>query len=800
MQPLEANLDDTASPVAHMFMGYGPDGNGGNSANAAFWPSCYQAPSAMSNPIRTARMRVRYSLDPPEALSRVVDGQVRVSQADLNHSLGAGSSLGRSLASIGDLDGDWIPDLVSGPGVLGQKGFLFFYCMNRNGTVRALKGGYSSPAGDPNNFGFSVAALGLDNELDGVPNRDFESSAIGGDNDAVPDLIVGDPGDGIPNRKGSVWLLHLNADSSIKSSLQIGEGKGGFKGSLSVGDGFGKAVASVGDLDGDCVIDVAVGASDANGGRGGVYLLFLNKNTGTVKNQAFISAADLAAGDQFGKAICPIGDLDGDGCPDIAVGAPGTGATDDGAVYVCLLNGDGSVKQRTALGNATADLAGKLTASQFGRAIVPLGRLSDNGKLFLAVGAQNDNDCGDTRGATYIFNVDAPGVVGAHVVKLSNAEGNFLGDLYNGDRLGASLASLGNLDAADNKRVRLVAGAPGRDKPSSDMGAFYSMNLVVDKEPVVINRPVLKERPKISITSPAQGSSFNQATLAPLSGLIDMTNVCSGDYKPLPLDIMLVLDRSGSMLSSGGTLNGRSVSRWEVRDAGTRNMLSVLPEASDPQVGMVTFETYASLDVPLTSDFNQIETALTNIDNSGGTSIGEGLKLAVDALDLRPRTESDAIIVLLSDGGDTYNGEVIRSIAAASKYKIFTIFFGSTGTDEDQLMQDIATNSHGASSHSTESSEIVKFFSKIGVAAFVSNIEIFSDAKPAFKFRVPDDKIAVNAWSTGLDANIPLKPKGLTTRITAVFTDVAGGRGYAYLDVVSTYRTEVQASRWQPYR
>ena len=112
------------------------------------------------------------------------------------------------------------------------------------------------------NFGSSTPSLG---DLDG---------------DGVGDLAVGarnddDGGD----RRGAVWMLFLNPDGTVKSHQKISDHEGGFTGILDDVDRFGISVASLGDLDGDGVIDLAVGADrDDDGGidRGAVWVLFLD--------------------------------------------------------------------------------------------------------------------------------------------------------------------------------------------------------------------------------------------------------------------------------------------------------------------------------------------------------------------------------------------------------------------------------------------------------------------------------------------------------------------------------------------
>ncbi|MBI4470513.1 MAG: FG-GAP repeat protein [Acidobacteria bacterium] len=67
---------------------------------------------------------------------------------------------------------------------------------------------------------------------------------------------------------------------TVKGHQKISATEGGFAGTLDDTDQFGITVAAVGDLDGDGVTDLAVGApQDGDGGsnRGAVWLLFLRR-------------------------------------------------------------------------------------------------------------------------------------------------------------------------------------------------------------------------------------------------------------------------------------------------------------------------------------------------------------------------------------------------------------------------------------------------------------------------------------------------------------------------------------------
>ena len=121
---------------------------------------------------------------------------------------------------------------------------------------------------------------------------------------------------------------------------------------------------------------------DDDGGidRGAVWILFLRQD-GTVLDEAKISAndgnfgADLNDGDRFGTALAVLGDLDGNGAADIAVGAPGDdeGELDAGAVWILFMNSNGTVRTKQKIAFDTGGLDAFLhSGDAFGAAIANL--------------------------------------------------------------------------------------------------------------------------------------------------------------------------------------------------------------------------------------------------------------------------------------------------------------------------------------------------------------------------------------------------------------------------------------------
>ena len=60
--------------------------------------------------------------------------------------------------------------------------------------------------------------------------------------------------------RGAVWILQMNRDGTVKNHTKISSTEGGFDGILNDDDHFGISVSWVSDLDGDGIPDLAVGA------------------------------------------------------------------------------------------------------------------------------------------------------------------------------------------------------------------------------------------------------------------------------------------------------------------------------------------------------------------------------------------------------------------------------------------------------------------------------------------------------------------------------------------------------------
>ncbi|MCA9024786.1 MAG: FG-GAP repeat protein, partial [Planctomycetaceae bacterium] len=383
--------------------------------------------------------------------------------------------LGTAVTSLGDLNGDGIADMAVG--ATGDddggtdRGAVYVLFMNSNGTVNSSQkisntaGGFTAVLDDGDNFGNSLTNLG---DLDGDGVTDIAVGAIGDD-------------DGGSDR-GAVYILFMNSDGTVKSHQKISDTAGAFTGLLDDDDQFGHAVTELGDLDGDGVLDLAVGApKDDDGGsnRGAMYVLFLNTD-GTVKSHAKtsdVSGTLLFNDDMAGWSLTNLGDLDGDGITDVAIGAVGldTGNIFRGGLGILFLNSNGTLKGLQRITNTQGNFTGVLDfGDNFGSALTVVGDLDADGVADLAVGTRNDDDGGSGRGAVYVLFMNTDGTVKAHQ-KISDTFGNFTAILEDDDHFGRSLTSLGDLDG--DGLIELAVGTRGDDDGGTDRGAVYILSL-----------------------------------------------------------------------------------------------------------------------------------------------------------------------------------------------------------------------------------------------------------------------------------------------------------------------------------
>ncbi len=355
--------------------------------------------------------------------------------------------LGGAVTSAGDADGDGYADLwVSATRQDGGVGW--------GGAVYLLRGPMSGdvPVTD--------AAFVLYGAVGGDAIGEALASAFDADGDGDDDLLVG--GSDARSNDGAAWLLSgatgLSGTGSVADAgvELIGEGDSG---------GAGNAVAA-GDLDGDGLADLVVGASSQDAtyeSSGAAYVVL-----------APAASTSLAAADgrftgtddrtYAGRSVATPGDVDGDGLGDLLVGEP-TGGGGYGAAWLV----PGPATGDTDLGSASAgSVVGDAGVYYLGGAVAGLGDLDGDGFADVAVGAPYEGSSGSRAGAVYIFRGPLAGSLG-----VADAARTSYGEAAD-DQAGRALAG-GDIDG--DGAFELLIAAPGRDEAASGDGAVYVIGL-----------------------------------------------------------------------------------------------------------------------------------------------------------------------------------------------------------------------------------------------------------------------------------------------------------------------------------
>ena len=195
---------------------------------------------------------------------------------------------------------------------------------------------------------------------------------------------------------------------------------------------FGGSVCALGDLDGDGSTDFAVGDPGTDLVPGGVVVY-----SGVDAGESYRLASATAV-NGFGMAIASVDDLDGDNVPDIAISAPGGPLSAAPNATIEFFSGaTGTPLPLTITGD-------KL--SFFGASLEAIPDIDGDGKTDLAVGCPSDSTAGVEAGCVRVFSTNTG-------TQLYQVDG-----LGAGQALGMALAYVGDID--NDSVGELLAGAP----------------------------------------------------------------------------------------------------------------------------------------------------------------------------------------------------------------------------------------------------------------------------------------------------------------------------------------------------
>lgn len=161
---------------------------------------------------------------------------------------------------------------------------------------------------------------------------------------------------------------------------------------------------------------------------------------------------------------------------------------------------------------------------------------------------------------------------------------------------------------------------------------------------------------------------------------LSLSGACGAAMVAPPMDVFLILDRSGSMLQDR---------RMEIARQAALDFVQEI-DLLESRIGLVSFNHEAGLDMGLTADEGRLWHALRGLTPFGSTRIDLGLQTARYEW-LRSRREGvRTVFIVLSDGAsDRASALAEAQLAKDEGVEIFTIGVAA----DAQLLQDIATDS-----------------------------------------------------------------------------------------------------------
>lgn len=198
------------------------------------------------------------------------------------------------------------------------------------------------------------------------------------------------------------------------------------------------------------------------------------------------------------------------------------------------------------------------------------------------------------------------------------------------------------------------------------------------------------------------------------------------------LDIVLVIDSSGSMTSNDGQ---------NLRIAAAKEFVAKLSE--NDRAAVVDFDNYSNLYQSFTNDHDLLNSAIDRVDSSGGTSLSAGMNLALQQFISESYTRTDAYkyIIFLTDGEGSYSNSYTNT-AIENGIVVYTIGLGS-GVDE-ALLRQIAESTGGKYFFASTADALLSVYEDVSFETVDYSADTNEDGISDYHTRLIADGILLN--------------------------------------------------------
>ena len=358
-----------------------------------------------------------------------------------------------AVSSAGDVNGDGYADLII-----------------RYQTEAYVQFGSSAPS-TINLASWSSGAGGM--KLTGINSSSGVSAAGDINGDGLSDVIVGDFAKS--SNAGGAYVVYGTTANATTIGLSTMAASQGFAINGQAANNYaGYSVSAAGDVNGDGLADVIVGAYNYNSSVGRSYVVFGTSGAPTSINLTAVAAGSggyaingLSGGNDYaGYSVSSAGDINGDGLADVIIGATGTNpstgsSAEGGRAFVVYGKTGTSMLQLSDVANGSGGFYifnGQTYTDVLGWSVSSAGDMNGDGYADLIVGATGEaTTAGARAGKTYVIYGGSQYITGT----VATGTGTAADELVVGTGSGDTLTGGGGVDrfsgGAGNDTVVLTA-------------------------------------------------------------------------------------------------------------------------------------------------------------------------------------------------------------------------------------------------------------------------------------------------------------------------------------------------------